>query len=58
MVLDDIGAMCKKLIQLNFFMGYSHAEISEKENMALGTVKTRLRKCLKDIKQQLRSDFG
>lgn len=57
-VLDTIGEMCKKLIQLNFFMGYSHAEISEKEGMALGTVKTRLRNCLKDIKQHLKSDFG
>lgn len=56
-VLNNIGAMCKKLIQLNFFMGYSHAEISEKEDMALGTVKTRLRNCLKDIKQQLKHDF-
>lgn len=56
-VLDTIGEVCKKLIQLNFFMGYSHAEISEKEEMALGTVKTRLRNCLKDIKQQLKSDF-
>jgi RNA polymerase sigma-70 factor (ECF subfamily) len=56
-VLDSIGDMCKKLVQLNFFMGYSHAEISEKEDMALGTVKTRLRNCLKDIKQQLKNDF-
>lgn len=57
-VLSEIGEMCKKLIQLNFFMGYSHAEISQNEDMALGTVKTRLRNCLKDIKLKLSRDFG
>lgn len=56
-VLNEIGAMCKKLIQLNFFMGYSHAEISEKEEMPLGTVKTRLRNCLLSIKDKLKKDF-
>ena len=56
-VLNEIGKMCKKLIQLNFFEGYSHAEISENEEMPLGTVKTRLRNCLKEIKHKLRRDF-
>lgn len=56
-VLNRVGEMCKKLVQLNFFMGYSHAEIAENEDMALGTVKTRLRNCLKTIKTKLSSDF-
>lgn len=56
-VFNEIGKMCKKLIQLNFFMGYSHAEISKDEDLALGTVKTRLRNCLKDIKSKLGKDF-
>jgi len=56
-VISEIGKMCKKLIQLNFFMGYSHAEIAENEEMPLGTVKTRLRNCLKDIKTKLSNDF-
>lgn len=56
-VLDELGNMCKKLIQLNFFMGYSHAEISKKESIPLGTVKTRLRNCLKSIKSKLKHDF-
>ncbi|UXP31824.1 RNA polymerase sigma factor [Reichenbachiella agarivorans] len=56
-VLNEIGEMCKKLIQLNFFMGYSHAEISESEEMPLGTVKTRLRNCLLSIKEKLKKDF-
>lgn len=56
-VLHQIGDMCKKLIQLNFFMGYSHQEISDNESIALGTVKTRLRNCLKEIKIKLSKDF-
>ncbi len=56
-VLSEIGAMCKKLVQLNFFMGYAHAEIAKNEDIPLGTVKTRLRNCLKDIKAKLKHDF-
>lgn len=56
-VLNEIGQMCKKLIQLNFFMGFSHTEISKNEGIPLGTVKTRLRNCLKDIKGKLKNDF-
>lgn len=56
-VLNELGDLCKKLIQLNFFMGYSHAEISKNEDMPLGTVKTRLRNCLKSVKSKLRKDF-
>lgn len=56
--IDRLGSACKKLIQLNFFMGYSHAEISKKEGMALGSVKTKLRSCLKNLKKDLSTDFG
>lgn len=56
-VLNGLGDLCKKLIQLNFFSGYSHSEISQNEDLPLGTVKTRLRNCLKRIKEKLRSDF-
>lgn len=56
-ILSEIGDACKKLIQLNFFMGYSHAEISKNEEIPLGTVKTRLRNCLKNIKAKLNNDF-
>ena len=56
-VLDKLGEVCKKLIQLNFFMGYSHAEISKNEDMPLGSVKTKMRSCLKNIRIQLSNDF-
>ncbi len=56
-VLDNLEEMCRKLLKLNFFLGFSHAEISEKENMALGSVKTKIRNCLKNVKTQLQRDF-
>ena len=56
-VIGQLGKLCKKLIQLNFFMGYSHAEISKNEEMALGSVKTKLRSCLKTLKAKLSADF-
>lgn len=56
-VLKKLGELCKKLIQLNFFMGYSHAEISENEGMPLGSVKTKLRSCLKNVRTELSKDF-
>ena len=52
-VLEKLGEACKKLIQLNFFMGYSHAEISKNEEMPLGSVKTKLRSCLKKCKNPI-----
>lgn len=57
-VLSNLGELCKKLIQLNFYMGYSHAEISKNEEMPLGSVKTKLRSCLKNVRTLLNKDFG
>jgi RNA polymerase sigma-70 factor (ECF subfamily) len=56
--VKDLGKKCYDLIQLNFFMGYSHKEIAENEDIPLGTVKTRIRKCLNDLKISLGQDFG
>jgi RNA polymerase sigma factor (sigma-70 family) len=56
-VIAALGSVCKRLIQLNFFMGYTHAEISENENMPLGSVKTKMRNCLKQLRTQLSQDF-
>jgi len=56
-VLNELGDICQKLIDLNFFMGYSHAEISKKEDMPLGSVKSKIRKCLQNVKQALKKDF-
>lgn len=56
-VLENLEEMCRKLLRLNFFLGYSHAEISEKEDMPLGSVKTKIRSCLQKVKAELKNDF-
>lgn len=56
-VLKNLDETCRNLIDLNFFMGYSHDEISKKEKMPLGSVKTKLRSCLKNLRSQLSNDF-
>ena len=55
--IKTLGEICFKLIQLNFFMGYSHGDISEKEKIPLGSVKTKLRSCLNSLKKQLSKEF-
>jgi RNA polymerase sigma factor (sigma-70 family) len=44
----------KLLIDLVYFQGYTHEEVSEKLSLPLGTVKSRIRKSL----QELRGVFG
>lgn len=56
-VLSNLEELCQKLLKLNFFMGFSHAEISKNEDMPLGSVKTKIRNCLKNVKTQLKGDF-
>jgi len=57
-LLNRMEASCKKLIHLNFFMGYTHSDISDMEDMPLGTVKTRLRNCLKSFRKLVAKEIG
>ena len=47
---DEYG----KLITLVYFKGYTQDEIAKEENMPLGTVKTRIRKALIELKSMLK----
>ncbi len=48
--LDKLHPDKKKLIELSYIQGYSHSEISENLSLPLGTVKTRIRSAMKDLK--------
>ncbi len=41
----------RKLIRLSYFGGYTHEEIASAENIPLGTVKTRIRKALSELRK-------
>lgn len=53
-VLSTLDSDLRDLIEHSYILGYSHPEIAKKFDMPLGTVKTRIRKAMKD----LRSTFG
>lgn len=44
----------KQLIDMAFFQGYTHEEIAEQMDMPLGTVKTKIRSALKQLRKILK----
>lgn len=44
--LEHLTAEDKQLVEASFFAGFSHAELSEQTGLALGTLKSRLRRAL------------
>ena len=53
-ILDNLDADKKELIDLAYYKGYSQSEISEKLEMPLGTVKTKMRNALMKLKDLLK----
>jgi RNA polymerase sigma factor (sigma-70 family) len=53
-VLNQLPAEQRMVIELAYFGGYTHAEIAEKWNIPLGTVKGRMRLGLQKMKHLLR----
>lgn len=51
--VNKLADQCKKLIELIYFRGYTQKEVSETLEMPLGTVKTRNRNCLRELKIKL-----
>ena len=49
--LDKLHPDKRTLIDLSYIQGYSHREISERLSLPLGTVKTRIRSAMKDLKE-------
>ena len=52
-VLADMDPEHQKILGMSLYEGYSHSEIAEQLNMPLGTVKTRVRRGLIHIREQL-----
>lgn len=43
----------KKLLELIYFQGFTYKEVSEEINMPVGTVKTKMRKCILNLRQRV-----
>jgi RNA polymerase sigma-70 factor (ECF subfamily) len=52
-ILEKLKPEHRILIELAYFKGYTHEEISKIENIPLGTVKTRIRNALLQLKEYL-----
>jgi RNA polymerase sigma factor (sigma-70 family) len=52
-ILDKLKPEHRILIELAYFKGYTHEEIAQIENIPLGTVKTRIRNALLQLRQYL-----
>lgn len=55
-VLNDMPEEHRQILSLSIYEGYSHSEIAEQMAMPLGTVKTRVRRGLLHIREQLKLD--
>jgi RNA polymerase sigma factor (sigma-70 family) len=53
-VLEKLKEEHRVLVELSYFKGYTHEEISEIEEIPLGTVKTRIRNALKHLREILK----
>lgn len=53
-VLENLKAEQRRLIDLAYFKGYTHEEIAAIENIPLGTVKTRIRNALIQLREYLK----
>ncbi|WP_040278134.1 RNA polymerase sigma factor [Psychroserpens damuponensis] len=45
-----LGEKCKKIIEYLYFKGFTQKETSEELDIPLGTIKTRNRNCIKDLR--------
>nr|WP_321233303.1 sigma-70 family RNA polymerase sigma factor [uncultured Psychroserpens sp.] len=48
-----LGEKCKKIIEYLYFKGYTQKETSEELDIPLGTIKTRNRNCIKDLRAMI-----
>ena len=53
-VLEKLKVEHRILIELAYFKGYTHEEIAEIESIPLGTVKTRIRNALMQLREHLK----
>ncbi|WP_047547781.1 RNA polymerase sigma factor [Psychroserpens sp. Hel_I_66] len=48
--VSALGEKCKKIVEYLYFKGYTQKETSEELDIPIGTVKTRNRKCINDLR--------
>lgn len=56
-VINSLDEKYRLIIEKLYFEGYSHSELSKETGIPLGTVKSRLRLAIKELRHKLDSDF-
>ncbi|MEY8848865.1 RNA polymerase sigma factor [Psychroserpens sp. XS_ASV72] len=51
--VGKLAKKCKEVIELLYFKGFTQKEASESLDMPIGTIKTRNRNCIKELRQML-----
>ncbi|MDH7914107.1 sigma-70 family RNA polymerase sigma factor [Winogradskyella sp. SYSU M77433] len=51
--VKNLGKKCKEVIELLYFKGFTQKETSEELDMPIGTVKTRNRNCIKELRDMV-----
>lgn len=51
--VTNLGQKCKDVIELLYFKGFTQKEASEELNMPLGTIKTRNRNCIQQLRDMV-----
>lgn len=56
--VDRLREEDREVLELSYYQGYSHGEIAEKLSLPVGTVKSRVRKAIQDLRLLLRREIG
>lgn len=51
--VNKLAKKCTEIIDLLYFKGFTHKEASEALNIPIGTIKTRNRNCINELRQML-----
>ncbi|MEW4925589.1 sigma-70 family RNA polymerase sigma factor [Algibacter sp. 2305UL17-15] len=51
--VSKLAEKCKKVIELLYFKGYTQSEASEALDMPIGTIKTRNRNCIQELRNMV-----
>lgn len=51
--VTHLGQKCKEIIELLYFKGFTQKEASEELQMPIGTIKTRNRNCIKELRDMV-----
>ncbi|MBC2845728.1 RNA polymerase sigma factor [Winogradskyella flava] len=51
--VTNLGQKCKDVIELLYFKGFTQKEASEELNMPIGTIKTRNRNCIQQLRDMV-----